>query len=379
MSNHYENLIQDVARGLLGRGKKSKAKKELAALRAQKEVSRRDQEKATSKKPSFKERMDQLRTEEEEKKKPSELERLHEQLREARRDRKPTADIIKRIYELSDPLRDYYTDSDFSLSGWSNVGDGEPDFEWQPGAPPARGDPAPLTDPQYDPNDPVFHYPPQAQPSRSDARWDEWMEEHPPGAEAAEAADRRVQAPLKEQKPVHYQAGPGEKTALTGTQPEGPVEHLKHIAGTQAPQMHSLPTLEQFMQFQPGAMTPDVTLKDFLGAVMDRKSQERDIIDNKDPTDKVKVKIIVTIFNPQPKRHTIHKTLTLSTLQNIRPYISSVYAKNRKTAPGFISDSVVSKEGFDMVANFLGIPTSVRAIRIDSIFGESGETFFSVE
>jgi len=195
----------------------------------------------------------------------------------------------------------------------------------------------------------------------------EWQEGEPP---ALAAADRTVAAPLQEESP--FQSGPGEKTPVGPLLP-GPLSHLEGIPGAKAP------NLEQFMQYQPGAMGQSINLQDFLGAVMNRKEQETGVIDNKDPGDKAQVKIIVTIFNPQPKRKTLHKTVSLATLQNIRPYISSIYSKDWKTVPNYISDAVVSQEGFKMIVDFLGLPTSIRGIRIDSIFGESGNTFFSVD
>jgi hypothetical protein len=134
------------------------------------------------------------------------------------------------------------------------------------------------------------------------------------------------------------------------------------------------PSLEQFIQIS-GAPA-EINLQDFMNAVMNRKEQERGVIDNQDPSDIVDATIIYTRFNNGPSRKQISKKVSLSTLTNIRPFMSTIYAKNWATMPNFISDAVVSQEGFEMIADFLGAPLSLNAIRIDSIWGGSkGKTF----
>lgn len=128
------------------------------------------------------------------------------------------------------------------------------------------------------------------------------------------------------------------------------------------------PKLEDFIKIT--GMPAEISLQDFLNGIMDRKEQETGIIDNKDPSDIVDATIVYTRFTPQPSRKQIKKRVSLATLSNLRPYMSTTYAKNWKTMPNFISDAVVSVEGFEMIAQFLDAPMSTNALRIDSIWGE---------
>ncbi len=303
---------------------------------------------------TFKERMDQLRREDEERRRrEEELKRIEE--------------------EVGFPVQDieeYFREEE------------EPEFHWHEGEPPRRREESIETIPEAPPRT-------QAEQEYLDLMLTDWpvpgtappeeptvdiypFYEHP-GNAAATAASRRVAAPLQEQS---FHAGPGVKTPV-GDLPKGPLEHLIHKRewGEEVPP----PSLEAFMGQQPGALPQSITLQDFLSAVMNRKEQETGIIDDKDPTDRADVTIKVTIFNPQPKRKTIEKTVSLATLQNIKPYISSIYAKNYRTTPSYISDPVVSEQGYSMIMKFLGLPTSIQAVRIDSVWGSSGDSFFTAD
>ena len=129
------------------------------------------------------------------------------------------------------------------------------------------------------------------------------------------------------------------------------------------------PRLEDFIKIT--GMPMEINLQDFLNGIMNRKEQETGIIDNKDPTDVVHANIVYTRFNPMPSRKQIKKRVSLATLNNLRPYLTTIYAKNWRTMPNYISDAVVSQEGFEMTAQFLGVPISINALRIDSIWGQT--------
>jgi hypothetical protein len=129
------------------------------------------------------------------------------------------------------------------------------------------------------------------------------------------------------------------------------------------------PRLEDFIKIT--GMPMEINLQDFLNGIMNRKEQETGIIDNKDPTDIVHANIVYTQFNPMPSRKQIKKRVSLATLNNLRPYLTTIYAKNWRTMPNYISDAVVSQEGFEMIAQFLGVPISINALRIDSIWGQT--------
>lgn len=156
-----------------------------------------------------------------------------------------------------------------------------------------------------------------------------------------------------------------------------PSQELRRETGVTLPiKPGEIPSLNEFIKITGTPMTVD--LQSFLNAVMNRKEQETSIFDDKDPSDKMRATIIYTRFTPRPSRKQIKKVLTLEELANLQPYMSHVYAKNYKSMPNFISDAVVSPEGFAMIADFLGAPVSTNALRIDSIWGNSGGDFFSI-
>jgi len=305
---------------------------------------------------TFKERMDQLRREDEEKRRREEevgfpVQDIEEYFREEEEPRR-REESIETIPEAPPRTQAEQEYLDLMLTDWPVPGTAPPDV------------------------------PPRSRYGVDPDIYEEYVGEpdveiHPvyehPGEVASAAESRRVAAPLQEQS---FHAGPGVKTPV-GDLPKGPLEHLIHQRewGEEAPP----PSLEAFMGQQPGALPQSITLQDFLSAVMNRKEQETGIIDDKDPTDRADVTIKVTIFNPQPKRKTIEKTVSLATLQNIKPYVSSIYAKNYRTTPSYISDPVVSEEGYSMIMKFLGLPTTIQAVRIDSIWGSSGDSFFTAD
>jgi hypothetical protein len=151
------------------------------------------------------------------------------------------------------------------------------------------------------------------------------------------------------------------------------VENPQQMMGIQRPGV--LPNLPNLMSIS--GMPLQINLQEFINQVMGKKETEAAVLENKDPSDKMLATITFTTFNPYPKKRTKQKMISLATISNIRPYLSVPYAKSYRSLPSFIPDAIVSLDGFKIITSFLGIPSNIDAVRIDTIYGNAGGEFFT--